>query len=288
MGRYNYNKDYFEVIDSEERAYWLGFLQADGCITRFYKNDELRSMSLEITLAEQDKEHLEKFNQCLESNVPIREKIVKLAGKEYKAYRLVINRTKMCYDLINLGCTPQKTYTLTFPTENQVAKVYLRDFLRGFFDGDGCISTSLMNGKPHIVTKITGMHDMLISISEYLSSEKVVCTKPSLHQDKRRKLVYDLAIYGTDTNYDFLTYLYDNASMYLDRKYNAYRQFYQGYDQKINKRGVYFDKYHKVYIATITINSKRITLGRFKNIEEAIQIRKEAEIKKSKYCPLIQ
>lgn len=187
-------------------------------------------MSLEITLAEQDKEHLEKFNQCLGSNVPIREKIVKLAGKEYKAYRLVINRTKMCYDLINLGCTPQKTYTLTFPTENQVPKVYLRDFLRGFFDGDGCISTSLMNGKPHIVTKITGMHGMLISISEYLSSEKVVCTKPSLHQDKRRKLVYDLAIYGTDTNYDFLTYLYDNASMYLERKYNTYRQFYQGYD----------------------------------------------------------
>lgn len=37
MGKYTYNKDYFKEIDSFEKAYWLGFLYADGCITRFYK-----------------------------------------------------------------------------------------------------------------------------------------------------------------------------------------------------------------------------------------------------------
>lgn len=50
MGKYTYNKDYFKEIDSFEKAYWLGFLYADGCITRFYKDEKLKSMSLEITL----------------------------------------------------------------------------------------------------------------------------------------------------------------------------------------------------------------------------------------------
>ena len=47
MSKYVYNKDYFEKINTSEKAYWLGFLYADGCITRFYKGEVLKSMSLE-------------------------------------------------------------------------------------------------------------------------------------------------------------------------------------------------------------------------------------------------
>lgn len=288
MSKYIYNKDYFEIINSEDKAYWLGFLQADGCITRFYKGSELRSMSLEVTLSEKDKEHLEKFNHCLESNVPIKEKSVKLSGKQYKSFRLVINCTKLCYDLINLGCTPQKTYTIKFPNEQQVPKKFIRDFLRGFFDGDGCISITTMCAKPHIVTKITGMKDMLLSISDYLLENQIICTRPSLDKDKRRECVYDLSIYGTDTNKDFLSYLYDNSNVYLSRKYNSYIDFYDGYDYKNNKRGVYYDKSSKTYIANIYQNGKRKILGKFKNIDDAILARKQAEIKKTKNCPLNQ
>ena len=54
MSKYVYNKDYFEKINTSEKAYWLGFLYADGCITRFYKGEVLKSMSLEITLKDAD------------------------------------------------------------------------------------------------------------------------------------------------------------------------------------------------------------------------------------------
>lgn len=280
MSKYNYNKDYFSIIDTEEKAYWLGFLYADGCITRYYKNEELRSMSLELTLCEKDKGHLEKFAKSLNSNVPIQEKITKIKDKQYKSYRLVINCTKLCYDLISLGCTPQKTHTIKLPTHDIIPKNLMRDFLRGFFDGDGSISITKMNNKPHIVTTFSGIFDMLTNISDYLISEKVLRVAPKIHKDKRHEKTYNMYFYGSDSNKDFLDYLYKDSNIYLNRKYNSYNDFYQNYDEKLEKRGVYYHKNNKAYVATISINGKRIRVGQYKTIEEAIQARKEAEIEK--------
>lgn len=137
MSKYVYNKDYFEKINTSEKAYWLGFLYADGCITRFYKGEVLKSMSLEITLKDADCEHLIKFKNALESNIPIQHRII--TGK-YKADRIVVNCTKICNDLIKLGCTPTKSLTLEFPKKDIIPQDFIRDFIRGYFDGDGGVS----------------------------------------------------------------------------------------------------------------------------------------------------
>ena len=279
MSKYFYNKDYFSKIDSSDKAYWLGFLYADGCINRYYKNDKLKSMTLEISLSEKDKHHLEKFNQCLESNVPIHNRKSNIGDKKYDSVRLNICCTKMCYDLINLKCTPQKTFTIRFPDENIVPKEYIRDWLRGFFDGDGCISTTMMSGSPHITIVITGIEEMLKDISSFLLSENILRKKPLLVNDNRSK-AYALRIYGTDTIKEFLDYIYKDATIYLDRKYQKYIDFYKDY-KEIQKRGVHWSKENKAYVVTITINGKRIRVGQSKNLQEAINMRKEAEIKKS-------
>lgn len=281
MSKYKYNKDYFSKIDNADKAYWLGFLYADGSINRFYKGEKLRSMTLELGLCYQDKEHLKKFKKCLETNIPIFEKTNKLNGKEYKSVRIQLNNTKLCYDLCDLGCTPNKTYNIKFPTFEIVPKEFMRDFIRGFFDGDGCVSISEMNGKPHIFTTITGMSDMLQGISDFLISEKIIRVRPKLHKDKRRNYTYAVYFYGTDSNKEFLDYLYKDANIYLERKYNQYINFYKNYDEKSNKRGVYYDKHNNVYVASIWINGKRKTTTH-KNIDDAIQARKEAEIEKMK------
>ena len=280
MSKYYYNKDYFNKIDTEEKAYWLGFLYADGCINRYYKNEKLKAMSLELTLCEKDKKHLEKFAKCLETNVPIRIKKTKLNNKIYSSYKIVISCTKLCYDLINLGCIPNKTYDIKFPTYEIVPKNFMRDFIRGFFDGDGCISTTTMEGKPHIVTTFTGMSDMLKSISDFLIGEKVIRVNTKIYKDKRREKTYNIHIHGTDSNKDFLDYLYKNSTIYLDRKYDNYINFYKDYDELKDKRGVYYDKYNKVYVVTIYINGVRKRVGQYKTLEEAIESRKEAEINK--------
>lgn len=281
MSKYKYNKDYFSKIDSEDKAYWLGFLYADGSINRFYKGEKLKSMTLEISLAYKDKEHLEKFKQCIESNIPIFEKTNKLNGKEYKSVRIQLNNTKICYDLCDLGCTPCKTYNVRMPSYDIVPKEFMRDFLRGFFDGDGCIETSEKNGKSYIQLNITGMPEMLKDISDFLISEGVIRKVPKIHKDKRSNAC-SMFFYGADSNKELLDYLYKDSTIYLDRKYQKYICFYKDYDYKNQKRGVYYDKLNKAYIATIYIDGKRKRIGQYKNVDDAIKARIEAETEKMK------
>ena len=276
MSKYNYNKDYFQKIDMEDKAYWLGFLYADGCINRLYKNERLKSMSLELSLCGEDKHHLEKFNESLESNVPIHKKIAKYKDKQYEAYRLTISCTKMCYDLIDKKCTPNKTYDIRLPSLDIVPINYMRDFLRGYFDGDGCISVTKMNDKPHIVINFTGMEAMLNDIASFLIDQKIITVSPKIHFDKRSKAC-SMYFYG-DTVKDFLDYIYDNANVYLDRKYNKYMNYYKDYT--LSRQGVYWSSENNAYVVTIRINDKRIRIGQSKDLETAIQMRKEAEIEK--------
>ena len=100
-----------------------------------------------------------------------------------------------------------------------------------------------------------------------------------IHKDKRRDFTYSIYFYGTDSNKELLDYLYKDSNLYLDRKYEQYVDFYENYDEKSNKRGVYYDKHNNVYVASIWINGKRKTT-RHKTIDDAIQARKEAEIEK--------
>ena len=287
MSKYNYNKDYFQIIDSADKAYWLGFLYADGCINRNYKNEKLKSMSLELQLCSDDKHHLEKLNQSLESNVEIHDKISKYKDKEYKSSRLCISCTKMCYDLIDKGCTPQKTYTIRMPSFDIVPEYYMRDFIRGYFDGDGCICITTMNGKPHIETVITGMEDMLKDISSFLISRKIITVVPKIHHDTRSS-ASSMYFYG-DTVKDFLDYIYENCNdLCLDRKYNKYIDYY--HDWQLSRHGVYWHNENKAYVVTIYINNKRIRVGQSKDLATAIEMRKNAEIEKMNIesCPLNQ
>lgn len=279
MSKYTYDLNYFKKIDNQEKAYWLGFLYADGSVNTFYDDGKLRSMTLEIGLSIKDEEHLVKFKESLNSDIPIFNKTNKLKGKEYSSVRIQLNNTEICNDLCNLGCVPRKTYILRLPNEHIVPKIYMRDFLRGFFDGDGCICTSVMGNKPHIVTNITGTSDMLQDISDFLLNNKIIRTKPFISKDKRRENTYRFYIYGTDTNKEFLDYLYKDSKIYLDRKYQHYKEFYKNYNDKLNKRGVYFNKRMGRYVATITINNKRKSKS-FKTIEEAIEQRKNYELEK--------
>ncbi len=277
MSKYYYNKDYFQKIDTAEKAYWLGFLYADGCIVRFYENDKLRSMSLQITLSDKDYEHLKKFQLALETNVPIKEKTSKYKDKGYSSSRITINCTKMCYDLISKGCTPQKTYSVQLPAKDIVPEIYMKDFIRGFFDGDGCIHIGKMNNKPHIEISITGIESMLREINDYLFNQNVINVKAKILQDQRSN-ASNIFYYG-DSVKDFLDYIYKDCNVYLSRKYEAYKKYYEDYE--LCRHGVYWHSRNKAYVVTITVNGKRIRVGQSKDLIEAIKMRKEAERQKT-------
>ena len=279
MSKYYYNKDYFAKIDSCQKAYWLGFISADGYINRNYKNEKLKSMSLELGLCDKDVGHIIKFRDCIETNVPIKKRDILFNGNTYPSDRIVICCTKMCYDLTNLGCTPNKSFTLRFPTKDQVPETFQRDWLRGYFDGNGFIHFKDERNKSLIVSGVSGTETILRDIINNLMQNEAVNKTPRLTKDKRSNSC-SFFIYGKDNNYDFLSYLYSGSDMYLDRKHDSYLEFVSAFD-KDDHYGVYRAKSGS-YVATISINSKKITLGTFANVEDAINARKEAEKEKDR------
>lgn len=73
--------------------------------------------------------------------------------------------------LIELGCTPQKSCTLKFPTEEQIPKEYIIPFIRGYFDGDGVLSYTISNKVTKTIVPNTGMlgtEDFLQGVFKHL------------------------------------------------------------------------------------------------------------------------
>ena len=273
MSKYYYNESYFEKIDSSNKAYWLGFLYADGCIVTDKRKNN--SKHLELSLCKKDSEHLKKFLHCLNSDAKVHFKKSKYGNKEYESCRINIYSTKMCEDLTRLGCIPRKTYSLKFPDDEIVPKSFLKDFLRGFFDGDGCINIS----NNTIKLNISGTLEMLQEIGNYLVEHNIVISVPTLSKDKRRCSLYQLWIYGIDNVKGVLDYLYKDSLMFLNRKFDLYNSFYKDYVDKKDHSGIYFNKRINKYVSSIRINGKPF-FKYSKTFDEALLKRKRLEKQK--------
>lgn len=126
--------NYFNVIDSADKAYFLGFIMADGCM--YQKKDKSKAYQFSIKLSEKDSDIIEKF--CEHIGFPkdkIRYRSGIRQGHECKAVEVQINDQVFCNHLLNKGIVPQKTGQEYMPDCNG----FEIDFIRGFIDGDGWI-----------------------------------------------------------------------------------------------------------------------------------------------------
>lgn len=200
--KYTYNRSFFSNIDTEEKAYWLGFVVADGSVI-----EKTRSMRLKIALKKSDEEHLHKFNKALDSNVPIRIKKINLGEKTHECCEVVINCTEMCRDLINIGVVPNKSCKEFIPN---IRKDLIRHFVRGYFDGDGCIT------KKHRI-KICVSDEMASDLIRELS-EIGIKFPPKAIQIKKGCKIKQLEICSNANISLFLDYIYKDSSVFLARK----------------------------------------------------------------------
>lgn len=210
------DSNYFDVIDTEHKAYWLGFLTADGHISS-YKND------IELTLKEEDYEHIVKFKNDIQSNHKISKRIVNLKDKKYNAYRISIGDKKMNSDLNYLGLNSNKSYKAYIPFRF-IPNDLMSHYIRGLFDGDGSICKINKNGIS-ITICTTASQMMIDDITKYMKNELNITVKT---YKKRNTEVFDIKIYNqidTDVFYDWL---YKNATIYLDRKYKKFAVLRQG------------------------------------------------------------
>lgn len=133
--RYQVNESYFEKIDSHEKAYWLGFLFADG-----YQDGN----SFGMELATIDRDHIEALRNALDAQHPIKTRNVLLDRKP--SVTLNINSRKMCADLVTHGFTPGKTFSLKPP---RIEPGLFPSLIRGYFDGDGHVSKDQYSASMH-------------------------------------------------------------------------------------------------------------------------------------------
>ena len=133
--KYYFNENFFEVINTEEKAYWLGFIAADGCIVP-PRVGTTSGACLKIRLHPKDREHLEKFILALNSNLVIKDRINTGFSEGQPCIDLEINSIKMVRDLIDKGIVPHKSLILEPP---KIDPKFNLHFIRGYFDGDGSI-----------------------------------------------------------------------------------------------------------------------------------------------------
>lgn len=218
--KHDLNFSYFKKIDSEEKAYILGLLYADGCNMKTGFN---------ITLQEGDKDILEKVKHAIgyesELSLKIRNE------KNWKnCLSLTIYSVEIAKDLVQLGCPPNKSLILKFPTEGQVPRYLWKPFIRGYFDGDGSIFYS-----KNWYACFCGTKEFLGSIQDFLYTEldfipvKLLKCKPDNSCNN-----YQFRVGGNKKALTFFNWLYNDSSIYLERKFKKYQEFIKYYTLKIS------------------------------------------------------
>lgn len=218
--------NFFSSIETEIQAYLLGIIASDGSI-----NLERHTIILHIN--EVDKELFDLFKiispnaytqKCkgTESMATVRGRTVKNKG----SIRLAISSKILIEDLYKLGIEQNKTYKGMF-IPKQIPENLINHFIRGYFDGDGCITYSIRKPNPknrEVNYRVTGrfeicskLSNILIDFQRYLSSTNISYIK--------RDSMYNLNTCSRNTIKQIYHYLYDNSSFYLSRKFNKFSYY---------------------------------------------------------------
>ena len=219
----NINSSIFDEIDTEEKAYWLGFFYADGNISdmkSYLKKSGKYVYRMEVSLMASDIEHLNKLKNFLGYEKELK---ISKAGDRAERCRLYFNDKHMWNKLNEIGCTPIKSLTLKFPDESIFKdKSLIRHFIRGYVDGDGCISYC---NKEHtaMTLRILGTKHFLENMQNYIPLEKnnKIMKKENIHEltFQRRRGVY------------VCNFLYKNCNVYLKRKLNRHIEYCRLYEE---------------------------------------------------------
>lgn len=205
--KYLCDEFYFENINKDDKSYWLGFLFADGYV-RMYKG---RSAELRLKLSILDKNHIELFKNTIKSTHPIKDIDSALFYNNKKSISkcstFSINNKKIVTDLFKIGCVNKKSMIINFPDIN---KEYFRHFIRGYFDGDGCIYT---NSNRNDLTFTSGSLIFLEQIQKIFNNELNINVNICKYKN-----TYKLYICNRKDIFKVYEFFYKNSSIFLERK----------------------------------------------------------------------
>ena len=214
---------YFENIDTEVKAYFIGLIIADGNVFVDEKNKNAnRQASISLTLESNDEYILEKFKKEVKSNT-----IISHDGRGCS--QIAVRSNKMSEDLSRYGIIPRKSFSTYLPLLKNDLMPHL---IRGIMDGDGSIAAhTIKSGRFLHSISFCGTHKLMNDISDYLYSNVNLKTKPRVY-DYKNRLLSEISIRSKDDMVNFGNYIYNNSSIYLIRKRNLYNLFLEHYNLK--------------------------------------------------------
>ncbi len=225
--KHDYDRSFFDKIDTEEKAYVLGLIYADGCNVKHPTTGELS-----ITQIERDVDILYKVKEAIKSTYPIIEQKNYLGG-DGKSFEFYIYGKQLKEQLDKLGVVHNKSLVLSFPTF--ISDDLMPHFIRGYFDGDG----SVWNGKRkkmvvkndyrpgeyrerivhNVKFNFTGSNTFIPFLQDYLV-EKYGFTKTKLNYSKakndHRHCMMEYS--GRKNLYKLYDIMYSSATIYGERK----------------------------------------------------------------------
>lgn len=211
--KYSVNEDIFDG-DNEKGFYIAGFAAADGNVT----HDKRSNTSVfRIGLAQKDADHLEKIRSALNFTGPL----ANSAGNNSIHMNIYCSK-KIIRDLgKNFNVIPNKTLILTFP-ERILKHPLAHHFMRGYFDGDGCFWRET-NRNNSICFELLGTESFLNSFRDVLNEHCELNSKVIVRKIGKTKS-YRLRYAGNGLISQISSYLYRDATIFLDRKYDIVKR----------------------------------------------------------------
>ena len=214
----NMKEHFFQNINTEENAYFLGLIISDGNI---FKDNTGRQASISITLDLKDKYLLTKFKEVVNSNTSI-------VHDGRGCGQIAVRSNIMAKDLEQYGVVPRKSY-YTYLPQNINDKV-MNHLIRGIFDGDGSIQAKINYDNRFLHNfSFCGTHKLMEDISNYCFEKLQLKQKPTIYDYKDRELS-EIKIQNKEDMYIFGEWLYKDATIFMNRKKNIYNNFKQHYN----------------------------------------------------------
>lgn len=209
-----FNERFFDIIDTESKAYFLGLLYADGCVS---------NRSTLISLHAKDQDILDSFRDAVQYTADLRCHIQKSRrGVITPVVTLRLHSVHMYNRLVELGCVPAKTHKIRFPVW---MPTHLENhFIRGYFDGDGSISSyeTGKNRRSVFDFNITSNASMCQELSDIIGARCDVSVYLYRDYKKYKSDTTSLKINGHDQIKCVMRWLYKDATIFMKRKHDKY------------------------------------------------------------------
>lgn len=221
-GKYYINPNYFAVIDNEWKAYWLGFMYADGWVGS-------NGHSVGMSLQRNDEYHIDRFKQSLQCDNPIyhyeSKGFCKDGSRTFLQSSITINNQKLNSDLQKHGCVTKKSLVLKPPT---IQDELMPHFIRGYFDGDGWVSMS--EKRMSFEVGFIGTYEMMDFIRGYLHSMGISNATIKKNKNNSKSNTYVICYGSLIDNEKIFNLLYYHCNIFLKRKFEKFdRIFYFGH-----------------------------------------------------------